>query len=461
MLWSYAFFRYELCSVAIVTFLFSIVITIYLRFLQIDQLKHSWFLLKTRVNAHLEQGEISQAQALTLGLSGTIGIANISVVAACIIIAGPGSIFWLILSAFFGMSLKFCEATLGQKHRLCNENELYIGGPMVVLDKLLDEDKKSSSHLKTLFLKCITVLYTLSLLGIILFFGNLFQVNQLLDVLQENTLLTINFIQYLPYVLIFLIISLVWNGKFNRLAYFIARIIPIAILTYLSFCFAIILLNLDQLIDIFIIILKDAFTLRNQGYDNLFVFVIGVLLGMISHESGLGISAIAHSSARSAYPVRQGFIAMLEPFIDTILICFLTAIVFLMAIEQGFLPIGYSSLNIKLAFEFFIPWFGVIFDIIMLLLTLSCLISCYFYSGKLMQYLFNARISIYTMIVYCGLIYLGTNVELIEFLPAMVWLIPFVIVPNLIIIGLNIKDIKKDLVVYFTNLDDSVTNHFL
>ena len=169
----------------------------------------------------------------------------------------------------------------------------------------------------------------------------------------------------------------------------------------------------------------------------------------------MGISAIAHSSAKARYPVRQGLIAMLEPFIDTILICSTTSIILMMALEQGFLPIGYSAMNIKLAFEFFIPWFGNIFDVIMTLLTLSCLVSCYFYIGKLLQYLLNVKISIYTMIAYCFFIYYGTIINPIDILPVMVCLIPFIIIPNLITLGINAKDIKKDLLVYLTNLEDT------
>lgn len=458
MIWSHIFFRYELCVLAIVTFVFGMWLSLYLRFMQVRYFKHAWSNLKAKIDQKIDVGEISQAQALTLGLSGTIGIANISIVSACIIIAGPGSVFWLLLSAFFGMSIKFCEATLGQKYRLLKNNQFYIGGPMVTLDRLLNDTVAENNRFKKYSIHLISTLYTVSLICIILTFGNLFQINQLLDLFYNEGYIAASFIQYVPYALILLIVSLVWNGKFNRLAYFIARIIPLAIITYLIFSVAIIILNLDRLLDIFIIILTDAFTFKGQGYDNLFVFVIGVLLSMISHESGLGISAIAHASAKARYPVKQGFIAMLEPFIDTILICFITSIVLLMALDQGFLPVGYTAMNIKFAFEFFIPWFGSIFNLIMTLLTLSCLISCYFYLGKLIQYMININLSIYTMILYCILIYLGSKIELVNILTLIIWLVPLVIIPNILTIAMHVKEIKQDLVIYFTNLDDGFSD---
>ncbi|MDG2348719.1 MAG: alanine:cation symporter family protein, partial [Gammaproteobacteria bacterium] len=179
---------------------------------------------------------------------------------------------------------------------------------------------------------------------------------------------------------------------------------------------------------------------------------------LISHESGLGISSIAHASAKTDYPVRQGLIAMLEPFIDTILICFLTALVLLMAMDNGFLPIGYASLNVKLAFEYFIPWFGPLFNFIMILMTLSCLVSCYFYVGKLIQYIFNCKLSIYTLTGYCLIMYFGMKLALVDLLPITILLMPLVILPNLVCILIYAKEIKKDLVVFLTNLDDSFIN---
>lgn len=459
MIWSHVFFRYELCFIALIVFIFSLWLTLYLRFIQIRYFSHAWSLLNSKIKKSFDLGEISQAQALTLGLSGTIGIANIAVVSACIVIAGPGSIFWLIVSAIVGMTIKFCEATLGQKFRIEKNNHIFIGGPMVTLDRSLDEGQFKnpfiSKKIKKVGVDIISIAYTLSLLIIILIFGNLFQMNQLGDIFKDEYTLSLIQINHLPYMVIFLIMTLVWNGKFNRLAYFVARVIPVAISIYIIFCLSIILVNLDRFLDLIVVIFKDAFTIRANGYDNLFVFVIGILLGMVSHESGLGISSIAHASARVRYPVHQGFIAMLEPFIDTILICFCTAFVLLIAMEQGFQPTGFSSLNVKLAFEFFIPWFGLPFNLIMTLLTLSCLVSSYFYVGKLIQYLLSINLSLYTLLIYSVLIYVGAFVQIIDLIPIILYVLPFVILPNLACIAMNIKDLRKDIIVYLTNLDDS------
>lgn len=459
MIWSYAFYRYELCILAIIIFTFSLWLTFYLRFIQVRYFRYAWSILFDKINQHLDLGEISQIQALSLGLSGTIGIANIAIVSAAIIIAGPGSVLWLIISAFLGMSMKFCESTLGQKFRLFINHQIYIGGPMVTLERLLDDSPSKENEVSQFFkkklIRLVTNVYSISLLIIILIFGNLFQINQLVDIFQTYDDSLFIDIKYLPFLLMFLIISLVWNGKYNRLGYFLARVIPIAFSTYIVFSIAIVLLNFDKLLDVVILIFKDAFFITNHGYENLFIFTIGILLGMISHESGLGVSSIAHASAKARYPVRQGLIAMLEPFIDTMLICLLTALVLLIALDDGFMPSGYSSLNIKLAFVHFIPWFSVWFDIIMTLLTLSCLVSCYFYSGKIIQYIFNFKLSIYTLFFYFLLLYSGTQIYLVDLLPIVVFILPFVVIPNVISILLYAKDLKKDLIAYLTNLDDS------
>ena len=462
MIWSHVFFRYELCIVAIIIFLFSLWLTIILKCPQIKCFKQAWKSLLLKFNQDFNQGEFTQAQALTLGLSGTIGIANIAIVSFCVIIAGPGSVLWLMLSAFLGMSLKFCEGTLGQKFRILKCDQLYVGGPMVTISKVLLQDKEPSQTrlnlLKNHFLKGVANVYTLALLVMILIFGNVLQMNQLLNIFSSQNQFQFIDINYIPFAMMLLLVSLVWNGKFNRLGYFLSRVLPCAFITYIIFCLVIVLLNLDKILDILIMIWLDAITWTAHGYDNLFIFTIGTLMGMISHESGLGISSIAHASAKTDFPVRQGLIAMLEPFIDTILICFLTALVLLIAMESGFLPTGYASLNVKLAFEYFIPWYGPIFDLIMMLLSISCLVSCYFYVGKLIQYIFNLRLSIYTLIAYCLIIHLGTKLSLIDLLPVTILLLPFVILPNLFCIFIYAKEIKKDLVVFLTNLDYSLVD---
>ena len=462
MIWTHVFFRYELCATAILIFAFSLWLTIYFRCIQIKCFKYAWRSLFLKINQHFDLGELTQSQALTLGLSGTIGIANIAIVSIAIIFAGPGSILWLLLSAFFGMSLKFCEATLGQKFRLIKNDQLCVGGPMVTMSKLLEQNshnnKSAFNYFQSKSIKYIATIYSISLLVLIVIFGNIFQINQLVNVFSIQSQFNFFNPDYVPLVVIALLVSLVWNGKYNRLGYFLLRVVPFAFCAYIIFSLVIVLLNLDRLLDILIMIWLDAITWTANGYDNLFIFTIGTLMGLISHESGLGISSIAHASAKTDYPVRQGLIAMLEPFIDTVLICFLTALVLLMAMDSGFLPIGYAALNVKLAFEYFIPWFGPLFNFIMMLMTLSCLVSCYFYVGKLIQYIFNCKLSIYTLTGYCLIMYFGMKLTLVDLLPITILLMPLVILPNLVCILIYAKEIKKDLVVFLTNLDDSFIN---
>lgn len=462
MIWSVVFFKYELCLLAVLVFLFSIWLTVSLNFVQVRCFRLAWITLFEKINKAVDMGEISQAQALTLGLSGTVGVANIAIVSFCIVLAGPGTIFWLILSAFLGMSIKFSEATLGQKYRYIQHHQFYIGGPMVTLSRLFQEQPNLKSRNNFITLKKISrfvgILYALTLLCMVIILGNLFQVNQIINIFNQHNLFNFNYSFSMPIILIIAMVMLAWNGKFNRLAYFLARVIPFIITLYLVISLSITLLYFDRVLDILVLIVRSAFSSNQSWESNAFIFVVGVLLGMVSHESGLGISAIAHASAKTHSPVKQGLVAMLEPFIDTILVCFLTAMVLLIAMDQGFKPNDYLAVNIKLAFIYLIPWTGILFNVIMLMLAISCLISCYFYVGKLMQYLFNVRLSIMTLFLYCVLIYLSAELDLAKLSSIILYLLPFVIIPNLFTIGMNIRNLKHDLVIYQSCLDDGLSN---
>lgn len=457
MIWSQVLFRYEFSILSVIIFTFSLWLTFYFRWIQYRYFKHAWCILFSRYNEVLDSGEISQTEALTLGLSGTIGIANIALVSTAIIGAGPGIVFWLLCSAFLGMCIKFIEATLGQKYRYIKNSQYYIGGPMVTFQNLLTYNNEGSSKFnryKNISIQFISQLYAISLVGIIIIFGNIFQVSQAMDIITNHYQIIEVYYDYIPYLLCALLVGLIWKGKYNRLAYFLAKVLPFILLIYILFSVTIILQHLDRIMDILILIIRDAFGTNHDWSTRILVFVVGTMMGMISHESGLGISSIAHASAQTRHPIRQGLVAMIEPFIDTICISFTTAMVLLLAIDQGFIPDGYSSINIKNAYLFFIPWFGPLFNGLVLLLTLACLVSSYFYIAKLMNYLFKIKISIYTLCLFCILILITPMIELSWTIPFIKVIAPLVIIPNLISLLVNAKKIKQDLLAYLSNLED-------
>jgi AGCS family alanine or glycine:cation symporter len=452
-IWHQLVFRAELITLSLMIFMFSLWLSYTLRWVQFRSFKLAWRVLFERAQKLKDIHQLSQFEALSMGLSGTLGVGNITVVASVVLLAGPGSVFWLIVSACLGMSFKFCEATLGQKYRSMQANLMAIGGPMVTLNSLLSSGKQNGSSNG---FKGVIYVNAIAMLLIVLMLGNCLQVSQMHYLLQHNNEIFFNQDYAIDFVILTVFILIVYGHGWSRLSHWVARLVPISIVLYVVFGLAIILMHLDQVMNVIVLIAKDAFDF-SQGYTHfMFVFTTGILLGMVSHESGLGISSIAHASAKGRKPVCQGLVAMLEPFIDTVIICLVTAFVLLIAIENDFQLMGLNAHNIQFAFLWFIPWFGDIFTVIVCMMTLSCMLSSFFYANQLLSFLLQRSAKLSMLVVFCILIVVGQHIPAMWLLPMICWILPFVIIPNMYTIMVMVPSIQQDLMIYQQTSDSLV-----
>ena len=333
-------------------------------------------------------GEISSFQSLTTALSATVGTGNIAGVATAIFVGGPGAIFWMWVSAVFGMATKFAEAFLAIKYREKNELGETIGGPMYYIKNGLTS-------------KFIVFAYLFATAGMIaaLGIGNGVQVNSVSQVINNE----FGFSTFSIGIVIAILVALVILGGIKSIGNITSKLVPVMSLVYILGGLLIIILNANQVGYVFNLIVTSAFTTTaaTGGFAGATVWMAlryGVARGVFSNEAGLGSSPIAHAAAKTNNPVKQGMISMLEPLIDTLIVCTITAFVILMSnqwvgeINGAVLTV--ASFENLLANGKYIVIFGLI------LFSSSTIIGWSYYGEKCVEFLFGSGVIIYYRI--CG-----------------------------------------------------------
>jgi AGCS family alanine or glycine:cation symporter len=268
-----------------------------------------------------EPGDVSHFQALTTALSATVGLGNIAGVAIAVSVGGPGATFWMIVAGLFGMTTKFTECTLGQMYRdVRGEGRGVLGGPVLYLSRGFAEKGMAGTG------KFLALLFSILCIGGSLGGGNSFQVNQSMNAMQE----TVPFLADAPWaygLIMTVLVGVVIIGGIKRIANVADKIVPVMAVVYVLGCLIVILGNTAQIPNAIAQIFNQAFT-PEAGYGGFIgVLVTGFRRAAFSNEAGAGSAAIAHSAAKTQYPVREGIVALLEPFIDTVVICTMTALV--------------------------------------------------------------------------------------------------------------------------------------
>ncbi len=291
--------------------------SIYLKFPQIRFFKHAWKVLFDPEAKSKASGETSHFQAMSMALSGTIGTGNIGGVGLAIYLGGPAAIFWMLMTAFMGMTTKFVEVSLSHKYRITTDDGTVAGGPMYVMDRGL-----KWKPLAIVF-ACAAVLSSFGS-------GSMPQVNNMAQVMRE----TFDVNEMLTGGIASLFLAFVIIGGVTRIASFASRIVPFMALLYIVGALAVMITNYDNIIPSFVSIFANAFEGSAAlggflGATFAYAFNRGVNRGLFSNEAGQGSSAIAHASAITEEPVSEGMVSFLEPFIDTIMICTLTGLVIL------------------------------------------------------------------------------------------------------------------------------------
>lgn len=311
---------YEVPFVVVWLIFGGIYFTLRLRFINIRGFRHAIQLVLGKFDRPGEKGEVSHFRALATALSATVGLGNIAGVAIAIAVGGPGATFWMIMAGFLGMSLKFSECTLGLKYRRISEKGIVSGGPMYYLEEGLRKRK-----LKYLGI-FLAVLYALLIVLASFGGGNMLQSNQAFAQLCQVVPFFTGKGIWVGIILAFLV-GLVVIGGLKSIARVTARIVPFMAIFYVVTALIIIGINYDRIPEVFGMIIREAFNIHAAKGGFLGVVIMGFRRGAFSNEAGIGSASIAHAAAKTNIPVREGLVALLEPFIDTVVICSMTALV--------------------------------------------------------------------------------------------------------------------------------------
>lgn len=390
------------------------------------QLRHLGVALRL-VRGKYEQkdapGEVSHFQALTSAVSGTVGLGNIAGVAIAVTLGGPGATFWMILCGLLGMATKFVECTLGVKYRDVHEDGTVSGGPMHYLRKGMAEIGLGGLG------KVLAVGSAISLLFFTFFGGNLFQVNQSLEQLRsvtgkDDSVFASSGGALFFGVLIAVVVALVLLGGMRSIGAVTSRLVPSMALIYAAACLIVILFNITELGSAVGSIVDGAFSPEGVFGGLIGAIIQGFRRATFSNEAGIGSAPIAHSAVKTKRPATEGLVAMIEPFIDTVVICTLTALTIVIASPAswekareasatGAAPESGVALTSD-AFETVMPWFPYILTVAVLLFAVSTIITWSYYGMKAWTYLFGRTTASETVykVLFCLIVVTGAVMSL-------------------------------------------------
>jgi AGCS family alanine or glycine:cation symporter len=420
--------------------------TFYFGFINIRGFAHAFRLARGDFHDPNHAGEVSHFQALATAVSGTVGIGNIGGVAIVISLGGPGATFWLMLAGFLGMSTKFAECIVGVKYRRLNPDGTVSGGPMYYLEAALRHRglEMLAKPLGSFYAAAIVI----GCLGI----GNMFQSNQ---AFMQFVVVTGGATSYfadkgwLFGLVIAVVVASVIIGGLRSIARVTSRLVPFMAVTYVVAALLIILLNAERLPWAISAIFTEAFSPQATAGGVVGVMILGFQRAVFSNEAGIGSAAIAHSAVRTDQPATEGHVGLLEPFIDTVVICTLTALVILTTIyEPGLAGAGLQGIELtSRAFASTLSWSTVPLSIIAILFAFSTMISWSYYGLKGWTYLLGEgrRKELVFKALFCGFGALGCTVQLgavLDFSDAMVFLIAL---PNILGLYLLAPVVKREL----------------
>jgi len=394
-------------------------------------------------------GEISHFQALSTAISGTVGVGNIGGVAVAITLGGPGAAFWLFMAGFLGMSTKFVECTLGVKYRRENADGSVSGGPMYYLERyLLDRGFPQLGKLLGGF-------YAVSLVIGCFGIGNMFQSNQAYVQVLSITGGEDSFFAdkgWLFGLLLASSVGAVIIGGIRSIANVASKVVPFMAVLYVFSAILIIAMSAEHLLGAIGLIVSSAFEASSVTGGAVGAMIIGFQRAVFSNEAGIGSASIAHSAVKTDEPVTEGLVSLLEPFIDSMVICTLTSLVIVTtAYPNGLMDGGLEGIALtSAAFAHHISWSPYVMSIAALLFAFSTSIAWAYYGLKGWTYLFGEGVITQLIFkgIFCGFICLGCMIQLsavLDFSDAMVFLIA---VPNIIGLYLYGPEVKRDLKAY-------------
>lgn len=422
----------------------AVFFTLYLKFVNLWGFKYAIDIVRGKYTHEGDPGEITHFQALTAALSGTVGLGNIAGVAVAISVGGPGATFWMIIFGLFGMTAKFVECALAVKYRKIHMDGTVSGGPMYYLRRGLAE--RGWGRMGIFLAGLFTFMAILASFG----GGNMFQVNQAVQQFVNISGGADSFFgqnTWLLGLIFAILVAAVIIGGIKSIARVTEKIVPFMCVLYILSSLIVIGANVDQIPAAFAAILDGAINGKAASGGLIGTLVWGLRRATFSNEAGVGSAAIAHSAVKTSEPVTEGFVASLEPFVDTVIICTMTALVIVISGVYQDESIQDGIALTSTAFATVIDWFPFLLAIAVILFAFSTLISWSYYGLKAWTYLLgesNASVISYKLI-YCGFVVVGASANLASVLAFSDGALIAMSLPNLIGCYVLIPVVKRDM----------------
>lgn len=426
----------------------SFILTFYFRGINIWGFKHAMSQIFKKKTNDGHKGEVSSIGALATALSGTVGLGNIAGVAIAISVGGPGAMFWMCIGALFGMALKFCEVTLSLKYRIFNEDGSVSGGPMYYIEQGL-----AKKGLKKLG-RTLAYVFAIACLPGTVGGGCMLQTNQATQQFivitgGENSFFAAH--SWVFGVIVAVLIGLVIVGGIKSIAKVTSAIVPFMCMLYMISCIIIVAVNFTQIPNAICTIFREAFFPNAVAGGVIGCIVMGLRRSIQSNEAGVGSSPIAYAAVKTNEPASQGFVSMLEPFFDTIIVCSMTAFVIILTGAYKNFTEGMTGVQLtSSAFASVVSFFPYVLACIIILFATSTSVSWAYYGQKAWTFLVGEgkkRVITY-QIIFCLFIVIGSSMNIksvIDFTDATYLLMAL---PNLIAIFILVKEIKSELIGY-------------
>ncbi len=433
----------------------AIFFTLKMRFVNFRGLKHALELIRGKYNNPKDKGEVTHFQALTTALSATVGLGNIAGVAIAVSVGGAGATFWMIVAGLLGMSSKFVECTLGVKYREIDKDGEVSGGPMYYLSKGLAKRGMSG------FGKTLAIIFAILCVGGSFGGGNMFQANQAFDQVS-GAFPALEGQGFWFGLILAALVGIVIIGGIKSIAKVTDKIVPFMVSIYMLFALIIIVLNIGSVGEAFSSIFAGAFDAPAIKGGVIGVLIMGFRRAAFSNEAGVGSASIAHAASKTNEPVSEGIVALLEPFIDTVLVCTMTALVL---IFTGYVDnpegLGGSTLTSQ-AFSSVFPWLKWVLMFAILLFAFSTMISWSYYGQKAWAYVFghSKGVNYLYKVIFLGFIVVGSTVGLgsvLDFSDLMILGMAF---PNILGLIIMSGEVKADLKDYFARIKSGAIQKF-
>ena len=429
--------------------------TVYLRFIGFRGLRHALDILRGKYVKPGAEGEVTPFQSVTTALSATVGMGNIAGVSLAIGIGGPGATFWMIMAGLLGMAMKFAECTLAIKYRKVNEDGSISGGPMYYLRQGLA--KKGMGPLGGL----LAIMFAVLVMGGSVGGGNMLQANQAFKQL-ETFFPAIEHYGAVYGLVMAVIVGVVIIGGIKSIGKVTEKVVPIMAGIYILAALIIITINFKHTGHALWLIFHSAFDPGALKGGIIGVMIYGIQRGNFSNEAGIGSAAIAHSASKNEEPVSEGIVSAIEPFVDTVIICTMTALVLIFTgyseNTQGLIGVQLTSA----AFASVISWFPVILLICVTLFAFSTMISWSYYGLKGFDYLFGPlgermfgtrKVTNLTFqLIFLVFIVIGSSSDIMAVMDFSDMMILAMAFPNLVGLYILAPELKRDMDDYWTRL---------